>query len=316
MHLTIFLKSWRFTPVRYFLQAVIFKIRPMSMRQLHIGQSITSRESPSLEKYLRDISKVPLITAEGEVILADLIKKGDPNASEQLIKANLRFVVSVAKQYQNQGLSLSDLINEGNMGLIRAAKRFDETKGFRFISYAVWWIRQSIFHALADQSRIVRVPMNKVSTRNTIAKAAQQLEQAFEREPTAEELSEHLEMDLEEVSSTINLANRHHSLDSPLHDNSDCTMIDFMENKEADAADHETQHESMHYEIELALGSLPEKQQKVLRCLYGIGMDRPMGMEDIGTACNLTRERVRQIRDIALAKLRQTTNTMRLRTFL
>jgi RNA polymerase primary sigma factor len=288
----------------------------MSMRQLRIGQSITLRESPSLEKYLQDISKVPMINAEEEVRLADLIRKGDQSALEQLTKANLRFVVSVAKQYQHQGLSLSDLINEGNMGLIRAAKRFDETKGFRFISYAVWWIRQSILQALADQSRIVRVPLNKVGVRNKIARAAQQLEQNFEREPTVEEISEYLEMDLDEVTSTINLANRHVSIDSPMGEDGEGTMIDVMENKEADAADHEIQHESMHYEIELALRSLPEKQQKVIRCLYGIGMDRPMGMEDIGAECNLTRERVRQIRDKALEALRFTANTMRLRTFL
>ncbi len=286
------------------------------MRQLRIGQSITLRESPSLEKYLQDISKVPMISAEEEVRLADLIRKGDQSALEQLTKANLRFVVSVAKQYQHQGLSLSDLINEGNLGLIRAAKRFDETKGFRFISYAVWWIRQSILQALADQSRIVRVPLNRVGVRNKIARAAQHLEQDFEREPTAEEISEYLEMDLEEVSSTINLANRHVSIDSPVGEDGEGTMIDVMENKEADAADHEIQHESMHYEIELALRSLPEKQQKVIRCLYGIGMDRPMGMEDIGAECNLTRERVRQIRDKALEALRYTANTMRLRTFL
>ncbi len=286
------------------------------MRQLRIGQSITLRESPSLEKYLQDISKVPMISAEEEVRLADLIRKGDQAALQQLTKANLRFVVSVAKQYQHQGLSLSDLINEGNLGLIRAAKRFDETKGFRFISYAVWWIRQSILQALADQSRIVRVPLNRVGIRNKIARAAQHLEQDFEREPTAEEISEYLEMDLEEVSSTINLANRHVSIDSPVGEDGEGTMIDVMENKEADAADHEIQHESMHYEIELALRSLPEKQQKVIRCLYGIGMDTPMGMEDIGAECNLTRERVRQIRDKALEALRITANTMRLRTFL
>lgn len=286
------------------------------MRQLRIGQSITLRESPSLEKYLQDISKVPMISAEEEVSLAELIRKGDQSALEKLTKANLRFVVSVAKQYQHQGLSLSDLINEGNLGLIRAARRFDETKGFRFISYAVWWIRQSILQALADQSRIVRVPLNRVGVRNKIARAAQHLEQDFEREPTVEEISEYLEMDLEEVSSTINLANRHVSIDSPVGEDGEGTMIDVMENKEADAADHEIQHESMHYEIELALRSLPEKQQKVIRCLYGIGMDRPMGMEDIGAECNLTRERVRQIRDKALDALRFTANTMRLRTFL
>lgn len=288
----------------------------MSMRQLRIGKSITLRESPSLEKYLQDISKVDMITAEEEIELAQKIRKGDQSALEKLTKANLRFVVSVAKQYQHQGLSLSDLINEGNMGLIRAAGKFDETKGFRFISYAVWWIRQSILQALADQSRIVRVPLNRVGVRNKLAKAAQQLEQTYEREPTAEELSEFLDMDLDEVSSTINLSNRHVSIDSPLDEDGEGSMIDIMENKEAAPTDLQTHLDSMHYEIELALGSLPEKQQNVLRRLYGIGMDRPMGMEDIGEEFNLTRERVRQIRDKALSTLRYHANAMRLRTFL
>jgi RNA polymerase primary sigma factor len=224
--------------------------------------------------------------------------------------------VSVAKQYQHQGLSLPDLINEGNMGLIRAAKRFDETKGFRFISYAVWWIRQCILQALADQSRIVRVPLNKVGVRNKVAKAAQEFEQQFEREPSIEELSEILSMDLEEVATTINLSNRHVSLDSPLGDDGETTMVDIMENNEATPTDQQSHDESMTYEIELVLKSLPEKQQKVLRCLYGIGMDTPMGMEDIGTEFNLTRERVRQIRDKALSTLRQHATSMRLRSFL
>ena len=288
----------------------------MSMRQLRIGKSITLRESPSLEKYLQDISKVAMVSAEEEIELAQRIRKGDQSALEKLTKANLRFVVSVAKQYQHQGLSLSDLINEGNMGLIRAASRFDETKGFRFISYAVWWIRQSILQALADQSRIVRVPLNRVGVRNKLAKAAQQLEQKFEREPTAEELSEFLEMDLDEVSSTISLSNRHISIDSPMDEDGESSMIDIMENKDAEPTDLQSNIDSMHYEIELALGSLPEKQQKVLRRLYGIGMDRPMGMEDIGEEFNLTRERVRQIRDKALSTLRFHANAMRLKTFL
>jgi RNA polymerase primary sigma factor len=286
------------------------------MRQLRISKSITSRESPSLEKYLQEIGKVDLITADEEVKLAVLIKKGDQVALDILTKANLRFVVSVAKQYQHQGLSLPDLINEGNMGLIRAAKRFDETKGFRFISYAVWWIRQSIIQALADQSRIVRVPLNKLSIRNKVARASQEFEQQFEREPTIEELSEKLLLDEEDISATINLSFRHVSLDSPLGMNSDATMIDFMENENATPADEQSQSDSMHYEIELALKSLPEKQQRVLRCLYGIGMDTPMGMEDIGEQFNLTRERVRQIRDKALATLRQHASTMRLKSFL
>ena len=288
----------------------------MSMRQLRISKSITSRESPSLEKYLQEIGKVDMITADEEVNLAVRIKKGDQVALDILTKANLRFVVSVAKQYQHQGLSLPDLINEGNMGLIRAAKRFDETKGFRFISYAVWWIRQSIIQALADQSRIVRVPLNKLSIRNKVARASQEFEQQFEREPTIEELSEKLLLDEEDISATINLSNRHVSLDSPLGLDSDATMIDFMENENATPADEQSQSDSMHYEIELALKSLPEKQQRVLRCLYGIGMDTPMGMEDIGEQFNLTRERVRQIRDKALATLRQHASTMRLKSFL
>jgi len=286
------------------------------MRQLRISKSITSRESPSLEKYLQEIGKVDLITADEEVKLAVLIKKGDQVALDILTKANLRFVVSVAKQYQHQGISLPDLINEGNMGLIRAAKRFDETKGFRFISYAVWWIRQSIIQALADQSRIVRVPLNKLSIRNKVARASQEFEQEFEREPTIEELSEKLLLDEEDISATINLSSRHVSLDSPLGLDNDATMIDFMENENATPADEQSQSDSMHYEIELALKSLPEKQQRVLRCLYGIGMDTPMGMEDIGEQFNLTRERVRQIRDKALATLRQHASTMRLKSFL
>jgi RNA polymerase primary sigma factor len=288
----------------------------MSMRQLRIGRSITLRESPSLEKYLQEISKVDMVTAEEEAELAKLIKKGDQAALEKLTKANLRFVVSVAKQYQHQGMSLSDLINEGNMGLIRAAGRFDETKGFRFISYAVWWIRQSIIQALAEQSRIVKVPMNKVGIRNKVAQATQQLEQQFEREPTAEELSEFLDIELDDVSTTMSLSNRHVSIDSPLDEDGDGSMLDIMENKNAEPTDKESNKESMLYEIELALNSLPEKQQKVLRYLYGIGMDTPMGMEDIGAEFNLTRERVRQIRDKALETLRQHTNAMRLRTFL
>jgi RNA polymerase primary sigma factor len=298
------------------LVALILNHFPMSMRQLRISKSITSRESPSLEKYLQEIGRVEMISSEEEAELAIRIKKGDQQALNRLTTANLRFVVSVAKQYQHQGLSLPDLINEGNMGLIRAAKRFDETKGFRFISYAVWWIRQCILQALADQSRIVRVPLNKVGVRNKVAKAAQEFEQQFEREPSIEELSEILSMDLEEVATTINLSNRHVSLDSPLGDDGETTMVDIMENSEATPTDQQSHDESMTYEIELVLKSLPEKQQKVLRCLYGIGMDTPMGMEDIGTQFNLTRERVRQIRDKALTTLRQHATSMRLRSFL
>jgi len=288
----------------------------MSMRQLRISKSITTREAPSLEKYFSDISKVDMVTAEEEAALAQRIRRGDQSAVERLTKANLRFVVSVAKQYQFQGLSLSDLINEGNMGLIRAAKKFDETKGFRFISYAVWWIRQSIMQALADQSRIVRIPLNKVGLSSKVNKAAQHLEQDFEREPTAEEISEYLDMDIEEVSSTMNFNNRHLSIDSPIGEEGDGTMIDILENENVDAVDGESQKESMMYEIELALNSLPPKQQMVLKSLYGIGMDRPLGMEDIGEEMGLTRERVRQIRDQALITLRRHTNARRLKSFL
>jgi len=288
----------------------------MSMRQLRISKSITTREAPSLEKYFSDISKVDMVTAEEEAALAQRIRRGDQSAVERLTKANLRFVVSVAKQYQFQGLSLSDLINEGNMGLIRAAKKFDETKGFRFISYAVWWIRQSIMQALADQSRIVRIPLNKVGLSSKVTKAAQQLEQNFEREPTAEEISEYLDMDIDEVSSTMNFNSRHLSIDSPIGEEGDGTMIDILENENVDAVDGESQKESMMYEIELALNSLPPKQQMVLKSLYGIGMDRPLGMEDIGEEMGLTRERVRQIRDQALITLRRHTNARRLKTFL
>jgi RNA polymerase primary sigma factor len=286
------------------------------MRQLKISKSITTREAPSLEKYFSDISKVDMVSAEEEAVLAQRIRRGDQTAVERLTKANLRFVVSVAKQYQFQGLTLSDLINEGNMGLIRAAKKFDETKGFRFISYAVWWIRQSIMQALADQSRIVRIPLNKVGLSSKVTKAAQQLEQNFEREPTAEEISEYLDMDLEEVSSTMNFNSRHLSIDSPIGEEGDGTMIDILENENVDAVDGESQKESMMYEIELALSSLPAKQQQVLKSLYGIGMDRPLGMEDIGEEMGLTRERVRQIRDQALITLRRQTSARRLKTFL
>ena len=294
-----------------------FKSLPqMSMRQLKISKSITTREAPSLEKYFSDISKVDMVTAEEEATLAQRIRRGDQSAVERLTKANLRFVVSVAKQYQFQGLSLSDLINEGNMGLIRAAKKFDETKGFRFISYAVWWIRQSIMQALADQSRIVRIPLNKVGLTSKVSKAAQQLEQNFEREPTAEEISEYLDLDLDEVSSTMSFNSRHLSIDSPIGEDGDGTMLDIMENENVDAVDGASQKESMMYEIELALNSLSSKQQMVLKSLYGIGRDTPLGMEEIGEEMGLTRERVRQIRDQALFTLRRHTSATRLKTYL
>ncbi len=289
----------------------------MSMRQLKITKSITNRESQSLEKYLQEIGKVELITPEEEVKLATLIKQGDQRALDRLTKANLRFVVSVAKQYQNQGLSLPDLINEGNLGLIKAAQRFDETRGFKFISYAVWWIRQSILQALAEQSRIVRLPLNKVGLTNRLQKAYSLLEQQFEREPSAEELAELLEMDLEEVSATLGISARHVSMDTPLSEGEDNTLLDVLENPNADRTDGELDHkESLKTEIDRSLKTLTERQKEVICFFFGIGVDHPMSLEDIGERFNLTRERVRQIKDKAITKLRATNRCKLLRTYL
>lgn len=287
------------------------------MRQLKITKSITNRESQSLEKYLQEIGKVELITPEEEVKLAHLIKQGDQKALDRLTKANLRFVVSVAKQYQNQGLSLPDLINEGNLGLIKAAQRFDETRGFKFISYAVWWIRQSILQALAEQSRIVRLPLNKVGLTNRIQKAYSLLEQQYEREPSAEELAEVLDMDLEEVSSTLGINARHVSMDSPLSEGEENTLIDVLENPNADKTDAELYHtESLKTEIDRSLKTLTERQKEVICFFFGIGVDHPMSLEDIGEKFNLTRERVRQIKDKAITKLKTSNRCKLLRTYL
>ncbi len=287
------------------------------MRQLKITKSITNRESQSLEKYLQEIGKVELITPEEEVKLATLIKQGDQKALDRLTKANLRFVVSVAKQYQNQGLSLPDLINEGNLGLIKAAQRFDETRGFKFISYAVWWIRQSILQALAEQSRIVRLPLNKVGLTNRIQKAYSALEQQFEREPSAEELAEVLEMDLEEVSATLGINARHVSMDTTLSEGEDNTLLDVLENPNAEKTDAELDHkESLKTEIDRSLKTLTERQKEVICYFFGIGVDHPMSLEDIGEKFNLTRERVRQIKDKAITKLKTSTRTKLLRTYL
>ncbi|HEX5653073.1 MAG TPA: RNA polymerase sigma factor RpoD/SigA [Chitinophagaceae bacterium] len=287
------------------------------MRQLKITKSITNRESQSLEKYLQEIGKVELITPEEEVKLATRIKQGDQKALDRLTKANLRFVVSVAKQYQNQGLSLPDLINEGNLGLIKAAQRFDETRGFKFISYAVWWIRQSILQALAEQSRIVRLPLNKVGLTNRIQKAYSTLEQQFEREPSAEELAELLEMDLEEVSATLGINARHVSVDTPLSEGEDNTLLDVLENPNAEKTDAELDHkESLKTEIDRSLKTLTERQKEVICFFFGIGVDHPMSLEDIGEKFNLTRERVRQIKDKAITKLKTSTRTKLLRTYL
>ncbi len=289
----------------------------MSMRQLKITKSITNRESQSLEKYLQEIGKVELISPEEEVKLAILIKKGDQAALEKLTKANLRFVVSVAKQYQNQGLTLPDLINEGNLGLIKAAQRFDETRGFKFISYAVWWIRQSILQALAEQSRIVRLPLNKVGLTNRISKAYSQLEQEFEREPTPEELAFLLDIDPDEVSATLGVAARHVSMDQPLSDGEESTLMDVLVNQNASGTDDElVLRASLHTEIERSLSTLTERQKEVIRYFFGIGIDHPLSLEDIGERFCLTRERVRQIKDKAITKLRTASRCKLLRSYL
>lgn len=289
----------------------------MSMRQLKITKSITNRESQSLEKYLQEIGKVELISPEEEVKLARNIKLGCQKSLDRLTKANLRFVVSVAKQYQNQGLSLPDLINEGNLGLIKAAQRFDETRGFKFISYAVWWIRQSILQSLAEQSRIVRLPLNKVGLTNRIQKAYSMLEQQFEREPSAEELAELLNMDLEEVSATLGISARHVSMDTPLSEGEDNTLLDVLENPNAEKTDANLDHkESLKTEIDRSLKTLTERQKEVICFFFGIGVDHPMSLEDIGARFNLTRERVRQIKDKAITKLRAANRCKLLRTYL
>ncbi|HNU15597.1 MAG TPA: RNA polymerase sigma factor RpoD/SigA [Chitinophagaceae bacterium] len=287
------------------------------MRQLKIAKSITNREIGSLDKFLQDVGREEMVSAEEEVLLAQRIRNGDQEALDKLVKANLRFVISVAKQYQNQGLSLPDLINEGNLGLIKAAKRFDETRGFKFISYAVWWIRQSILQALAEQSRIVRLPLNKVGLTNRIQKAFSQLEQQYEREPSAEELAEVLEMDIEEVSSTLGINARHVSMDSPLSEGEENTLIDVLENPNAEKTDGQLDHnESLKTEIDRSLKTLTERQKEVICFFFGIGVDHPMSLEDIGEKFNLTRERVRQIKDKAITKLKTSNRCKLLRTYL
>ena len=287
------------------------------MRQLKITKSITNRESQSLEKYLQEIGKVDLLTPEEEVDLAKRIKQGDQEALEKLTKANLRFVVSVAKQYQNQGLSLSDLINEGNLGLIKAAQRFDETRGFKFISYAVWWIRQSILQALAEQSRIVRLPLNKVGSLNKINKAFSELEQAYEREPSPEELAEMLEISTEEVETTLGVAARHVSMDAPFVDGEDNSLLDVLENGGTPGTDSFLAYgESLSKEINRSLGTLTDRQCDVIKLYFGIGVEHPMSLEDIGEKFGLTRERVRQIKDKAINKLRTKSRSKLLKHYL
>jgi RNA polymerase primary sigma factor len=287
------------------------------MRQLKISKSITNRESESLEKYLQEIGKVELIRADEEAHLAELIRKGDQNALDKLTKANLRFVVSVAKQYQNQGLFLSDLINEGNLGLIKAAQRFDETKGFKFISYAVWWIRQSILQALAEQSRIVRLPLNKVGLNSKINKAFSLLEQEFERPPTPEEIAQYLDIEVEEVVSTINMGSKHLSMDQPITEGEDGSLIDMLENDNAAKTDDKLiNNDSLNIELERSLNTLTPRQKEVVTYFFGIGVDHPLSLEDLGEKYNLTRERVRQIKDKAILKLRETSQSNMLRGFL
>ncbi len=287
------------------------------MRQLKITKSITNRESQSLEKYLQEIGKVDLLTPEEEVDLAQRIKQGDQLALEKLTKANLRFVVSVAKQYQNQGLSLSDLINEGNLGLIKAAQRFDETRGFKFISYAVWWIRQSILQALAEQSRIVRLPLNKVGSLNKINKAFSELEQTYEREPSSAELAALLEIPTEEVETTLGVAARHVSMDAPFVEGEDNSLLDVLENSGTPGTDSALEYkESLRREIERSLSTLTDRQCNVIKLYFGIGVEHPMSLEDIGLRFGLTRERVRQIKDKAINKLRNTSRSKLLKNYL
>ena len=286
------------------------------MRQLKITKSITNRESASLDKYLQEIGREELITAEEEVILAKKIKDGDQSALEKLTRANLRFVVSVAKQYQNQGLSLPDLINEGNLGLIKAARRFDETRGFKFISYAVWWIRQSILQALAEQSRIVRLPLNQVGSLNKINKAYSKLEQEFEREPSAEELADILDLPIDKVSDTMKVSGRHVSMDAPFANGEESSLLDVVVNADSPKADTGLMNESLSKEIDRALSTLTERERDVVKLFFGIGLNHGLTLEEIGDKFDLTRERVRQIKEKAIRRLRHSSRSKLLQQYL
>ena len=285
------------------------------MRQLKITKSITNRESASLDKYLQEIGKEDLITVEEEVELAQRIKKGDQEALEKLTKANLRFVVSVAKQYQNQGLSLPDLINEGNLGLIKAAEKFDETRGFKFISYAVWWIRQSILQALAEQSRIVRLPLNQVGSLNKINKAFARFEQENERTPSPEELANVLDLPKEKVSDTLRVSGRHVSVDAPFSDGEDNSLLDVLVNTDSPNADRGLINESLSTEVERALATLTDRERDIIRYFFGIGCPE-MTLEEIGEKFGLTRERVRQIKEKAIRRLRHSSRNKFLKSYL
>ena len=285
------------------------------MRQLKITKSITNRESASLDKYLQEIGREDLITAEEEVELAQAIKKGDRKALEKLTKANLRFVVSVAKQYQNQGLSLPDLINEGNLGLIKAAEKFDETRGFKFISYAVWWIRQSILQALAEQSRIVRLPLNQVGSLNKIGKVLSRFEQENERRPSAEELAEELDIPVDKITDTLKVSGRHVSVDAPFVEGEDNSLLDVLVNEDTPNTDGTLMYESLSREIDRALATLTERESDIIKMFFGIGCQE-VTLEEIGDKFGLTRERVRQIKEKAIRRLRQGTRSKLLKTYL
>ena len=286
------------------------------MRQLKISKQITNRESQSLDKYLQEIGKVDLLTPDEEVTLAQRIKEGDQFALEKLTKANLRFVVSVAKQYHNQGLSLGDLINEGNLGLIKAAKRFDETRGFKFISYAVWWIRQSILQALAEQSRIVRLPLNRVGSLNKISKSFSELEQKFEREPSPEEIAEVLELTTSEVVDTLKISGRHVSVDAPFVQGEENRLLDVLENEDEESPDTGLMNDSLRKEVQRALSTLTKREADVITLYFGLNGEHSLTLEEIGEKFNLTRERVRQIKEKAIRRLRHTSRSKALKPYL
>lgn len=285
------------------------------MRQLKISKSITNRESASLEKYLQEIGHQDLLTADEEVELAQQIKKGDRKALERLTKANLRFVVSIAKQYQNKGLSLPDLINEGNLGLIKAAERYDETRGFKFISYAVWWIRQSILQAIAEQSRIVRLPLNQVGSVNRIARELNKFEQENERKPSVEEMADRIDLPEEKIAEAMKINTHHVSMDAPFADGEDNSLLDFLPNTDSPSTDNVLDQESLRTEIGRVLDVLNDREQKVIKAFFGIGMQE-MTLEEIGDKYNLTRERVRQIKEKAIRRLRYNTKSKTLKTYL
>ncbi len=286
------------------------------MRQLKITKQVTNRETASLDKYLQEIGRVELITAEEEVALAQKIRAGDQYALEKLTKANLRFVVSVSKQYQNQGLSLPDLINEGNLGLIKAAQRFDETRGFKFISYAVWWIRQSILQALAEQSRIVRLPLNKIGAINKINKAFSQLEQTYEREPNADEIADLLEISEGEVKDSLRNSGRHVSMDAPVIQGEDMNMYDLMKNDDGTTPESGLMHDSLRQEIERSISTLTLREADVIRYYFGLNNSIALTLEEIGEKFDLTRERVRQIKEKAIKRLKHTSRSKILKTYL